>query len=177
MDPASTGGYRFGDALALARLGWVRQLSDRLARQGFAGYRRTDAAMVRIVGSGPRSVGETGAALGVTRQAARKLIAGLERRGYAATARDPADTRVVRTSLTAEGRRYARAIAAAVADLERDLEQRVTPQQLAAADAVLRASVADPAVARHMATVPPPRAVPAGAGAAPPRGAATTRLT
>lgn len=165
MSPASTERYRFGDVLALARLSWVRQISDRLTAEGFAGYRRTDAVMVRILAGDPRSVGETGAALGVTRQAARKLIRGLEQRGYATTDRDPHDSRVVRASLTGEGRRYARAIAGVVDGLERDLARRVAPDQLAAADAVLRASVAGTLVARRMATVPPPAAASPGAGA------------
>jgi DNA-binding MarR family transcriptional regulator len=166
---ASTERYRFGDVLALARLSWVHQISDRLARRGFADYRRSDAAMVRILAGDGRSVGETGAALGVTRQAARKLIGGLEQRGYATTERDPRDTRVLRASLSGAGRRYARAIATVVDGLERDLERRVTPQQLAAADAVLRASVAGTPVARRVAAVAPPRAAPPAPSARPAR--------
>ncbi len=79
----STGAYRFGDLLALARQSWITQMADGLTARGYADYRRSDAASVRQLQRGPMSIGRLGAALGVTRQAARKVADGLVLRGFA----------------------------------------------------------------------------------------------
>ncbi|MGH2888162.1 MAG: MarR family winged helix-turn-helix transcriptional regulator, partial [Solirubrobacteraceae bacterium] len=92
--------YLFGDLLALARQSWVRQMADGLERAGFHDYRRSDAAVVRLLAREPLTVGRLGAIVGVTRQASRKLADGLERRGYARTARDGGDARKLVVSLT-----------------------------------------------------------------------------
>jgi DNA-binding MarR family transcriptional regulator len=135
--------YRFGDLLALVREHWVRQMADRLAAAGHADYRRSDAALVRLLSRGSRSVGEIGAALGVSRQAARKLVAGLERRGYASSAKDRDDARQLNVELTARGEAFAAAIIDAIEALNRRLARRVDPAQLLAADAALRAALPD----------------------------------
>lgn len=136
--------YRFGDLLALARQSWVRQMAAGLARAGFADYRRSDAAVVRLLAREPLTVGRLGEVVGVTRQAARKLAKGLERRGYARTGSDDRDARKLIVALTPRGREYARAIVAMVDELNWELARRVGPERLAAADAVLRAAIADP---------------------------------
>lgn len=156
MPAASTGPYQFGDVLALARLARVRQISARLEGRGYHGYRRTDAAALRLLLAGPRTVGQAGTALGVTRQAARKVVRGLESRGYATASRDPGDSRNVQVVLTPAGRAYARAVVQVLRALDRDLERRIGRAQLVAADAVLRASVEDGAIGRRLAQVPPP---------------------
>lgn len=136
--------YQFGDLLALARQSWVRQMAAGLERAGFDDYRRSDAAVVRLLAREPLTVGSLGAIVGVTRQAARKLADGLERRGYARTDRDDGDARKLLISLTPRGRAYARAIVATIDERNRELARRVAPEQLAAADAVLRAAILDP---------------------------------
>jgi DNA-binding MarR family transcriptional regulator len=47
---------------------------------------------MRVLWRGPLPVGRLGAALGVTRQAARKIADALEQRGYTTTQRDSRDT-------------------------------------------------------------------------------------
>jgi DNA-binding MarR family transcriptional regulator len=150
--------YRFGDLLALAREYWVREMAGELARAGFPDYRRSDAVLLRLLLRGPCPVGRIGTALGVTRQAARKLVAGLERRGYAHAATSERDARRLDVSLTARGEAFASAIVAAVDALNARTAQRVDFDQLAAADAVLRAVLPD-ARARTRADrlIPPPR--------------------
>jgi DNA-binding MarR family transcriptional regulator len=151
--------YRFGDLLALARQSWVHRMAAELADRGFADYRISDAATLRRLRRGPASVGELGAHLGVTRQAARKVIRGLDERGYASTQADAGDARKLSVTLTPAGRGYADAIIEVIAGLNRAVAARVPADQLAAADAVLRASIQDEAVARRAAHVsPPPRA-------------------
>jgi DNA-binding MarR family transcriptional regulator len=143
VPPKSTSAYRFGDLLALARQSWIAQMASGLAARGYADYRRSDAAAVRQLQRGPMSIGRLGAALGVTRQAARKVVDGLAHRGFATAARDGTDTRQVNVTLTPAGEAYARAVTQVIERLNRDLIRRVDPTDLVAADAVLRAVLAD----------------------------------
>jgi DNA-binding MarR family transcriptional regulator len=153
--------YRFGDLLALARQSWIHRMAAELEGRGFADYRISDAATLRRLRRGPASVGELAVPLGVTRQAARKIVRGLEERGYASTQPDAADARKVNVVLTAAGRGYADAIIEVIAWLNRAVASRVTPDQLAAADAVLRASIEDESVAARAAYIGPPPSGPA----------------
>jgi DNA-binding MarR family transcriptional regulator len=143
MATKSTSGYRFGDLLALARQSWIAQMAEGLAARGYPDYRRSDAASVRQLQRGPMSIGRLGAALGVTRQAARKVADGLVLRGLATTARDEADSRRVKVALTPMGEGYAEAVTQVIERLNRGLIERVDPADLAGADAVLRAVLAD----------------------------------
>jgi DNA-binding MarR family transcriptional regulator len=156
MPAESTATYRFGDLLALTRQSWVGQMTSRLERLGYTGYRRSDAGAVRTLWRGPLPVGHLGAALGVTRQAARKVAEGLEQRGYATTERDPRDTRQLNVTLTQAGRDYALAIIAVITELNREVAAQVTPAQLAAADAVLRAALFDDSARQRASRVPAP---------------------
>ncbi len=153
--------YRFGDMLALARQSWVHRMAAELASRGFADYRLTDAATLRRLRRGPASVGELGVPLGVTRQAARKVVRGLEERGYASTQADANDARKLNVILTSAGRSYADAIIEVIADLNRAVAARVTADQLATADAVLRASIEDEGVAHLAAYLNQPPGAPA----------------
>jgi DNA-binding MarR family transcriptional regulator len=139
----STAPYRFGDLLALARQSWLTEMARRLAARGYGDYRRTDSATMRLLLRAPLPVGQLGAYLGVTRQAARKIADGLEQRGFAATGRDERDARQLNVSLTPAGRDYAWAVVAVIDELSREVAQRTDPAQLAAADAVLRAVLFD----------------------------------
>jgi DNA-binding MarR family transcriptional regulator len=140
---SSSGPYQFGDLLGLARQSWVQQMTARLGQAGYADYRRSDAAAVRLLRRQPASVGELAAAVGVTRQAARKVADALEQRGYARTERDAADARRVNIVLTPAGLAYAAAVVEVISVLNAELCDRVEASQLAAADVVLRAAIAD----------------------------------
>lgn len=128
----------FGDVLALARLSWVRQMSGGLARLGYPDYRRSDALVFRHLLQGPAPIGRLGAAMGVTRQAARKVVDGLEEREYATTERDEHDGRRLNVVLTFKGSAYARAVVEVIGALNRELVERVDPDRLATATAVLQ---------------------------------------
>lgn len=129
----------FGDLLALARLSWVRQMDSRLEERGHPGYRRSDALVMRLVSPGPVSIGRLGSRLGVSRQAARKVVDSLVGRGYALVERDPDDSRKLNVVLTAEGRAYAAAVIEVIQALNDGLASRVSTDDLSAADRVLRA--------------------------------------
>ncbi len=135
--PSRARALRFGDLLGLARQAWIREMAARLAARGYDGYRRSDALVLRTLRRGPMPVGRVAGALGVSRQAARKVVDGLERRGYASTERDAGDARRLNVVLTSEGAAYAAAVVAAVASINADFESRVDPATLQAARAVL----------------------------------------
>ena len=100
----SSATYLFGDLLALARRSWVREMGSRLEQLGYRDYRRSDAAVLRLLWREPLAVGGLGSRLGISRQAARKLVATLEQRGYASAERDAADARRL-TSCSPRGAR------------------------------------------------------------------------
>jgi DNA-binding MarR family transcriptional regulator len=156
MPTEASAPYPFGDMLALARQSWLGELADRLAGLGYQGYRRSDAGVVRLLRRGPVPVGQLGAVLGVTRQAARKVADGLQRRGYVTTARDPRDTRQLNVTLTQAGHDYARAVTAVIEELNREVSRRTDPAQLAAADAVLRAALFDDSTRQRASRLPRP---------------------
>jgi len=152
----STSQYRFGDLLALARQSWITQMAGGLAAKGYDDYRRSDAAAVRLLQRGPMSIGRLGAALGVTRQAARKVADGLERRGFASLARDEFDARQIMIKLTSDGEAYGEAVRAVIEKLNRTVTRKVEPADLATADAVLRAVLADDHTRRLAEFLGPP---------------------
>lgn len=147
MDDASTRPYEFSDLLGLARLSWLREMSTQLRSLGFDRFTRGDSAVMRLVARGPTPLGRIGPALGISRQAGRKLIDRLEREGFVRTDRDRVDARVVNIVLTSDGDRYARALNQVADGLNRNLASRVDRSDLVAADAVLRAFITDPVLA------------------------------
>ena len=160
MSDPSSAAYRFGDLLAFVHEQWVRQMARQLAAVGHQDYRRSDAMTMRPLLHGPRAISELGTALGISRQAARKLVTGLERRGYATTARDEHDARQLNVSLTASGEAFACAITDTIDALNRRLGDLVAPAQLLAADTVLRATLPSQHARDQAAVlipVPPPR--------------------
>jgi DNA-binding MarR family transcriptional regulator len=133
-------------------------MASGLAAMGYDDYRRSDAAVMRLLQRGPLSIGRLGEATGVTRQAARKIADGLERRGFATTSRDESDSRQINVLLTDEGARYASAVVATIERLNRELCARVDAADLAGADTVLRAVLGDGHSQRLAKQVPSPSA-------------------
>jgi DNA-binding MarR family transcriptional regulator len=127
----------FGDLLALARERWVSAMALSLAEKGYPGYRRSDALALRFLRSGPRALGAFAAPMGGSRQATRKVVTGLIDRGYATLESDPRDARRREVILTPMGRAYADAVVHTVNALNRELTQKVSPEELEAAVSVL----------------------------------------
>ena len=162
MPRPSTAPYPFGDLLALTRQSWLGDLTRRLAARGYLGYRRSDAAALRMLRRSPLAIGQLGTRLGVTRQAARKVADGLQRRGYATIARDQRDSRQLNVTLTVDGVDYARAIVAVIDELNREVARLVAPAQLAAADSVLRAALFDDIARQRAGWLPRPASTGSG---------------
>jgi DNA-binding MarR family transcriptional regulator len=127
----------FGDLLALARRSWIRQMAEGLDRLGYDDYRPSDAAVFRRLRRGPTPVGRLVDVVGVSRQAARKIVEGLEQRRFVTTERDTTDARRLMVSLTPAGAAYARAVVEVIDTLNREVTGQVTGADLAAARRVL----------------------------------------
>ena len=134
---AANEGPLFGDVLALARERWIQEMARRLAARGYDDYRRSDAFAMRLLASGPQSLGAFTYPHGRSRQAARKIVTGLIERGLAALEIDQEDARRRRVRLTTSGQDYAKAVTQTVTALNRELVRKVDPQELATAISVL----------------------------------------
>jgi DNA-binding MarR family transcriptional regulator len=128
----------FGDSLALARRAWILEAGSRLQREGFAGYRRSDAFIMRRLQRAPSTLGALGDDLAMTRQGARKIVDTLLERRYAILEPDPSDARKSQVVLTKRGASYARAIANVIAAMNAELRESVGERALDSATQVLR---------------------------------------
>jgi DNA-binding MarR family transcriptional regulator len=137
MSPSRVSKPLFGDLLALAREGWVREMARRLARAGFNDYRRSDALALRWLVHGPLPLATLTTALGVSRQATRKVVEGLVERGYARVNVDTSDSRRRNADLTPVGHDYAEAVIEVLAALNSELTIKVDPGDLDTARFVL----------------------------------------
>jgi len=130
---------------------------EALHARGFAGLRTSHGYVVQHVVSGPRSISELARRMGVTQQAASKIVAELVELGYLELAAgDDARQKLVR--LSSRGRRALatsrRLRAALERKLLRDHSERTVAQtravltalleQLGAADAIRTRSVREP---------------------------------
>jgi DNA-binding MarR family transcriptional regulator len=128
----------FGDLLALARRSWVQEMAHRLDLLGHPDYRRSDAVILRWLGHGPVPLSQLDETLGVSRQAARKLVEGLVVRRFALVERDQGDARRLNVALTAQGEDYARDVVSVVLALNEELDDKVDPYDLVVVKAILR---------------------------------------
>lgn len=137
MPPATPKPTLVGDALARARESWVREMARRLELLGFGDYRRSDALAVRLLRHRPLTLGHFADRMGLSRQAARKVVTGLTARGYARVRVDESDARKRVATLTPRGEAYAEAVIEVARQLDRSLRRELDPRQLDAALSVL----------------------------------------
>ncbi|MFK4808664.1 MarR family winged helix-turn-helix transcriptional regulator [Devosia sp. ZW T5_3] len=88
---------RKGADLALLLLGGFRQLADsagvELLRRGYPELRPSQEFAMRAISGGVNNASELGRRLSISKQAAAKVVALLEERGYVARMDDTADSR------------------------------------------------------------------------------------
>ncbi|MFZ0664329.1 MAG: MarR family transcriptional regulator [Acidimicrobiales bacterium] len=157
MPDVASSPYRFGDLLALARRSWIRQVRAAVEKAGFDGYRQSDSIVLRLLAQRPLAIGQLGDGIGVTRQAARKVADAMVDRGYAEFEADPDDARRTLVVLTKYGRSYARAVARTQNALNAQMSERVSRDDLKAADSVLRAVFPTAESRRRLDAVAPPQ--------------------
>ena len=85
----------------------------------------------------------------------------LVQRGFATITRDASDSRQLNVSLTPAGLEYARALTEVIAELNREVAIRASPEQLRATDSVLRAILFDDSTRQRATWLPTPQDDPA----------------
>jgi DNA-binding MarR family transcriptional regulator len=135
-----------GPALRRAWVGYQQQLDAALAAAGFDDRRFPDGRVLRLCRDHPdTTVSQIGRALGITRQGASKVVAGLHERGYVTLAPSPTSGREKTVSITAHARDYLAAQRRAARSIDRRLRRRLGDDAVDRARLVLDALAPDDA--------------------------------
>jgi DNA-binding MarR family transcriptional regulator len=126
--------------MALSAL--VDELHERLDARGWGPTRPLWGFVLLSLRERPHSISQIGALLGTTKQAAAKVVAGLEEAGLVVRAPEPSDGRATSIRLTQRGRRFLRDVERIYADLEREWEAAIGTERLAAVRAGVDAALA-----------------------------------
>jgi DNA-binding MarR family transcriptional regulator len=134
-DHAAMAEERPGFGLAMLLAGAFRihvdALHSELSELGHAEARPIHGFALQAIGAGGASVADLGRRLKVSRQAASKTVAGLERAGYATRAPHPVDRRAVLVRRTARGDELLAISAAVFAELRAKWAQELGADRLA----------------------------------------------
>lgn len=115
-----------GAALRQAWVGYRRRLDAELAAAGFEDHAIPDGRVLRICSRpGEVTIADIGRQLGITRQGAGKIVAGLADRGYVTLAASATDRREKIVSVTPRAIEYRTAKRHARARIERDLRMQI----------------------------------------------------
>jgi len=115
-----------GGALRQAWLGYQRLLDEDLAAAGFEDRGLPDGRVLRICARSPEvTISAIARELGMTRQGAAKLVAGLRDRGYVTLDPSPDSGREKRITLTPRAQEYLIAHRAAARAIEQRLRDRL----------------------------------------------------
>jgi DNA-binding MarR family transcriptional regulator len=130
-----------GAELAILLLGGFHSMTDEviahLAERGHPGVRPVHEFALRAVDAGADTATELGRRLGVSKQAAAKTIAAVQRLGYAEVEPDPADARRRRIRVTPRGREMMEIGRAAFDDVRARWAAEIGAEQLDALQAHL----------------------------------------
>lgn len=122
--------------LAILLTGAARVVADRLGaaveRAGIEDMRSSYGFVIRALAAGDRTLTELAGLLGVSKQAAIKVVDEMERRGYLDRCTDPADRRVKLLRLTPKAVQVRRAALRASRQLERELRRELGDDDVAA---------------------------------------------
>ena len=123
---------RLGAALRRAWIGYQRRLDEEMAGAGFADRGFPDGRVLRMC-SGPdeTTVSQIGRELGITRQGASKIVAGLRDRRYVTLRPSATDGREKIVKLTSRAIEYLAAQRKAAHTIERQLRAELGPEALA----------------------------------------------
>ena len=128
---------------AMAFRDLVDGLHAELAARGWTDVRPVHGFVLLAAAQDPPTVTEVGALLGVSKQAAAKLLEQMVAAGYLDRSGDATDARLVRVTLTSRGRDLLAAVEEVYADLEARWGRVIGPQEVerirGRLDTVLRA--------------------------------------
>jgi DNA-binding MarR family transcriptional regulator len=126
---ADTGPVPLGDALHRAWTGYRRRVDEELAAAGFRDRSSPDRRVLRLCsGPEPVTISEIGRDLGITRQGASKIVAGLRDRGYVTLSPSPTDGREKIVTLTPHALAYLSAERTAGQRIEAQLRRELGDQ-------------------------------------------------
>jgi DNA-binding MarR family transcriptional regulator len=134
----------FGLLLARAFNAYVEHLHHRLAAHGFTDLRPTFGLTLRALHERPRTLTELARELGVSKQAAAKVVGELEGRSLIEREPSPADGRATLLRLSARGRSLVAAAIQIGNGVERDLGRDLGDDAAAHVRAGLERLAADP---------------------------------
>jgi DNA-binding MarR family transcriptional regulator len=103
---AVAGDQPLGRLLAMALTAVIDELHERLAAAGWPRVRPMWGFVLLAVRDRPSNIGEVGELLGITKQAAAKVVASLVDEGLVERREDPGDRRAALLGLTADGRQF-----------------------------------------------------------------------
>lgn len=136
---------RSGAELASLMLAGFRTLVDaameELARRGHPDFRPVHEYALLAIAAGAASASDLGRSLSVSKQAAAKTIATLERRGYLSVETDPEDARRKRLQVTDRGREAMRTGAAIFDELRAEWARTIGGERLDSLEADLETLV------------------------------------
>jgi DNA-binding MarR family transcriptional regulator len=128
--------YMDAPDLAILLTGAARVVADRLGaaveRAGIEDMRSSYGFVIRALAAGDRTLTDLAGLLGVSKQAAIKVVDEMERRGYLDRCTDPADRRVKLLRLTPKAVQVRRAALRASRQLERELRRELGDDDVAA---------------------------------------------
>jgi len=131
---------RLGAALRRAWVGYQRRLDQEIATAGFADRGFPDGRVLRMCSGQPETtVSQVGRELGITRQGASKIVAGLRDRRYVTLSPSATDGREKIVTLTPRAVDYLTAQRNAARDIERRLRKDVGEEGFSALYRLLRA--------------------------------------
>lgn len=115
---------------AMAFRDLVDGLHAELAARGWADVRPVHGFVLLASAQDPPTVSEVGTLLGVSRQAAAKLVEQMVAAGYLHRSGDATDARLVRVASTSRGRELLAAVEEVYADLEARWGEVIGPQEV-----------------------------------------------
>jgi DNA-binding MarR family transcriptional regulator len=123
---------RLGPALRRAWVGYQRQLDEKMATAGFADRGFPDGRVLRMCsGRAETTVSQIGRELGITRQGASKIVAGLRERRYVTFSPSATDAREKILKLTPRAVDYLASQRKAARAIETQIRTELGPEALA----------------------------------------------
>jgi DNA-binding MarR family transcriptional regulator len=127
--------------LAIALSMAVDDLHERLAERGWQRTRPLWGFVLLSLREQPGSISQIGALLGMTKQAAAKVVAGLEDADLVERVADRRDRRATVTRLTRRGRKFLADVDDIYTEIEADWERTIGKRQLSAVQTGLGALI------------------------------------
>jgi DNA-binding MarR family transcriptional regulator len=120
-----------GGALRRAVAGYRRRMDQELAAAGFADRRFPDGRVLHMCsGADETTISDIGRGLGITRQGASKIVAGLRDRGYVQVTPSPADGREKILTLTPRAAEFLEARRRAARTIEAGLRDEIGADEM-----------------------------------------------